>query len=143
MLLAEQDHPRHQEIEIGGAERARPAHPAVGIAADAHEVDVGLPVDLAAAEEEGIDPALRGAVEQLAPAVGERVVALAAEDRDPHAAAGALARQERRGAGDRRGGPDRDVAKAVQHSGQNVDQQLLRPPGAHSAGTRSATKASR
>ena len=92
MLLAEQDHPRHQEIEIGGAERAGPAHPASRIAADADQVDVGLAVDLAAAEEEGVDPALRGAVEQLAAAVGERVVPLAAENRDPQRRRDALAR---------------------------------------------------
>jgi hypothetical protein len=65
----------------------------VRIAADADEVDVGLAVDLAAAQEESIDPPLRSAVEQLDAAVGERVVPLAAEDRDTQPAARARARQ--------------------------------------------------
>ena len=94
MFLPEQDHPRHHEIHEGGAERARPAHPPR--VARTAEVDVGRAVDLAAAQEEGVDAPLRRAVEQLDVAVGERIVPLAAEDRHAQAASRAFAREERR-----------------------------------------------
>ena len=53
-------------------------------------------VDLGAAQEEGVDAALGGAVEQLAPAFGEIVVAAAAQHRD-------LPRPQPLGAGQERG----------------------------------------
>ena len=139
----EEDHPRHHEVHVGGAERAWPAHPASRVAADADEVDVGLAVDLPAAQEEGVDPPLRGAIEQLDATVRERVVPLAAQDRDAQAPARTLARQESRGARNRRGGADRNMGKPIQHPCQDVDQQLLGPMVDHSAATRSSTNSSR
>src|SRR5205823_14899153 len=60
MLFAEQDRPA-EKIHEGRAERA--GEPAL---ACAHEVDVGLAVDLRAAEEEDVDAALPGEIEELA-----------------------------------------------------------------------------
>src|SRR6266851_7262834 len=55
VFFAEQDHPRHQIVEIGRAERARPAERGLRIGpARADQVDIGLAVDLAATQEEGI-----------------------------------------------------------------------------------------
>src|SRR6185503_11384624 len=61
VLLAKEDRARHQRIHERRAERAREA-PALG----AHQVDVGLAVDLRAAEEEDVDAALASEVEELA-----------------------------------------------------------------------------
>src|SRR5262252_5671110 len=82
VLEAEQDHLGHDVIEVRGAERARKAHRRVRIVADADEVDVALAVDLSAREEEHVDAALPGAVEQLAPAIGEEALPAAAQQRD-------------------------------------------------------------
>jgi hypothetical protein len=49
------------------------------VVADADEIDVARAVDLAAGKKEHVDAALAGAVEQLAPAVGEEHVFAAAE----------------------------------------------------------------
>src|SRR3546814_16747213 len=86
MLLAEQDHPRHQVIEIARAERARPAHIGLRIfAAGTDQVDIGMAVDLAAAKKESIEPSLPCKVEQLDAAVAEEIVPDAAEHVDPQA----------------------------------------------------------
>src|SRR5579885_1341549 len=82
MLEAEENDARHDVIEIGRAEGARKAHLRRRIIADRDEIDVGGAVDLSAREEEGIDPPLAGAVEELAPAIGEEIVARAREQRD-------------------------------------------------------------
>ncbi len=124
MLQAEQDDARHEVIEIGRAEGARPAHRAPRIAANPHQVQVGLAVDLAAAQEEGVDPALGGAVEQLLAAIGENIVALAAQDRDAQPPFGAHAGEQGGRGWDRRGGADRHMATAGQAVGQAADQQL-------------------
>ena len=92
MLGAEQDHLRHHVIEIGRAERAGEARRRLVVVADADEVDVAFAVDLAAGEEEHVDAALAGAVEQLAPAVGEEGVPPAAEQRHVGPAVAARAR---------------------------------------------------
>src|SRR5262245_2911271 len=97
VLLAEQDDARHEEIERGGAEAAGPAHGRARIVADADEIDVGLAVDLPAAEEEGVDATLCRTVEELAPAVGEEVVVLAAQQRYAQPSARARPRQQRCG----------------------------------------------
>ena len=57
VFLAEQDHLGDQEIEIAGAERAGETDLALRVIADPNKVDVGLAVDLAAAQKKGIDPA--------------------------------------------------------------------------------------
>src|SRR5262245_6735249 len=75
VLLAEQNHARHQEVQIGRPERAGPADFGTLAAADPHQVDISLAVDLAAAQEERVDAALRRQIEQLDTAVGEKVVA--------------------------------------------------------------------
>ncbi len=80
MRLAEQHDLRHQEIEIGRAEGAGKAGRRMRTLAHFHQIDIGLAVDLAAAEEEGVDAALRGAVEELAPALPEGIEAPAAQD---------------------------------------------------------------
>ena len=71
------------------------------VVADADEVDVARPVDLAAREEEGVDAALPGAVEQLAPAVGEEALPPAPQQLHVRAAVSTLARQQCGGRGDR------------------------------------------
>ena len=63
MIGLEEDHARHEEVEVRRAERACEAHVAAGVRAGADEVDVGAPVDLDAAQEEGVDAALGSAVE--------------------------------------------------------------------------------
>src|SRR5262249_8851879 len=95
VLEAEQDHLGHDVIEIQGAERAWKAHRRVRVVADADEVDVALAVDLSAREEEHVDATLAGAVEQLAPAVGEEALPAAAQQRDLRPAGAALPRQPR------------------------------------------------
>ena len=75
VLLAEKDHARHQKVQIGRTKAAGPAHIAVRVLAGADQVDVGLSVDLAAAEKERLDAALCRHVEQLDAAAGEAFVA--------------------------------------------------------------------
>src|SRR5438128_1566838 len=90
VLEPEQDHLGHDVIEVRGAERARKANRRVRVVADADEVDVALAVDLSAREEEHVDAALAGAVEQLAPAVGEEALPATAHPRASRPAAAAL-----------------------------------------------------
>ena len=106
--------------------------------ADAHQVDVGAAVDLHAAEEEGVDASLAGAVEELPPAVGEVALRAAAEQAHAGPAAAALAREQGGRRGNRRRRADRDTAEASEHAGDDVDQErrLLR---AHSAARRPVT----
>src|ERR1700730_9019278 len=92
VLEAEQDHLGHDVIEVRGAERARKANGRVRVVADADEVDVALAVDLSAREEEHVDAALAGAIEQLASAVGEEALPATAQQRDLRPAVAALAR---------------------------------------------------
>ena len=139
VLLAEENDARHQVVEVGRAERTGEADLALGIVADAHQVDVAGPIDLAAAEEEGIDAALGGAIEEFAIAVGEEAVGPAAEHGDPHRPAGAGARQEGRRAGDRRGRADRHVTDALQQAGDGMNQDFLGARLGHSAAFRSST----
>ncbi len=94
--------------------------------AKADEVDIGFAVDLDAAQKEDVDAALPGAVEELAAAIGEGVVAAAVEDRHLHALRALLLRQQRRRGRDRRCGADRDMAHALDPAGENGGQQLLR-----------------
>src|SRR5438128_18211 len=68
VLLAEEEHLRDERIEVGGAERAGEAPGQLRIVAQSDEVEVALAVDLRSAQEEGVDPPLRGGVEQLAAA---------------------------------------------------------------------------
>jgi hypothetical protein len=93
VLEPEQDHLGHDVIEVGRPEGARKAHRRLRVVADADEVDIALAVDLSAREEERVDAALPGAVEQLAPAVGEEALPAAAQQRDLRPAVAALARQ--------------------------------------------------
>ncbi|MDE2396698.1 MAG: hypothetical protein KGM91_14780, partial [Burkholderiales bacterium] len=116
VLPAEQDDPRHDEIKVGRAEATRPAHFAARVGAGADEVDVGAAVDLAAAQEEGIDAAAAGEIEEFGAAVGPAVVAAAAQDRDPHARAVEAAREQGAGAWNRREHAHRDMA----HPGEQV-----------------------
>src|SRR5262245_1135131 len=126
VLLAEQDHFRYEEVEIGRAVGPGPAHVAPRVRAGADEVDVRLAVDLTAAEEERVDTTLRGAVEGLDAAVGEVGVLARAQDRQPHRAAGELAREERRRPGDRRRVADDHVAAAGEQPRDGGDQDLGR-----------------
>src|SRR5882757_3897908 len=97
MLLAEQDRAAG-EVHERRAERAGKAAPF-----RAHEVDVGLAVDLRAAQKEIIDAALSGEVEELARALGKRIALALVQAR--HADRAALGTQElARGGGNRRGG---------------------------------------
>src|SRR5664279_2030096 len=81
MLDPEQDHLGHHVIEIGRAERAGEAHLRMIVVAGRYQIDVALAVDLPAGEEEHIDAALPGAVEQFARAVGEEIMLAALQQR--------------------------------------------------------------
>ena len=95
------------------------------VVADADQIDVAFAVDLAAGEEEHIDAALPGAVEQLASAVGEEHVPPAAEQRDVGLAAAALAQRERRERRDRRGIADRDMPHVADQPHDRVGEQFF------------------
>src|SRR5262245_19277141 len=97
----------------------------MAIVADAYQVDIGLAVDLSARQEEYVDAALAGAVEQLASAIGEERVPRAAEERNIGAPMSEDARRERGGGGNRRGIADRDVADVADEADDDVCQQLL------------------
>ena len=125
VLEPEQDHLGHDVVQVGRAERAGEAHLRVLVVADADEVDVALAVDLPAREEEHVDAALAGAVEQLAPAVGEEVLPAAAEQRHVRPAVAALARQHRRRRRNRRRRADGGVAGIADQAGDGVGEQLL------------------
>ena len=125
VLEPEQDHLGHDVIEVRRAERAWKAHRRVLVVADADEVDVALTVDLSAREEEHVDAALAGAVEQLAPAIGEEALPAAAQQRDLRPAVAALARQQRRRGRDGRGRADRHVTGIADQSGNDAGKQLL------------------
>ena len=122
MFLAEQDHFRHHGVEEGRAEGARPAYVGPRIIPGADQVEVAAAVDLAAAEEKGVEPALSRQVKQLGAAIGEGVAAQDTEHPDPGIA---RARQHRSGTGDRRQHADRDVAAACQQPRDGRDQKLL------------------
>src|SRR5262245_27831380 len=91
----------------------------------ANDVDVARAVDLSAREEEHVDAALTGAVEQLAPAVGEEALPAAAQQRDLRLAVAARARQQRGRGRNGRGRADRRVAGAADQAGNDVGKQLL------------------
>src|SRR5204863_5426420 len=82
VLQAEQNHFRHDIIQVGRAERAGKARLGLVVIADADEIDVARAIDLPAREEKHVDAALAGAVEQFAPTVGEDIVPPAAKQRD-------------------------------------------------------------
>ena len=81
--------------------------------------------DLSAREEERVDAALPGAVEQLAPAVGEEALPAAAQQRDLRPAAAGLARQQRRRGWNGRGRADRHVTGIADQAGNDVGKQLF------------------
>ena len=95
------------------------------VVADADEVDVALAVDLSAREEEHVDAALAGAVEQLAPAIGEEALPAAAQQRDLRLAVAACARQQRRRGRNGRGRADRRVTGIADQAGNDVGKQLF------------------
>src|SRR5262249_25505509 len=125
VLEPEQDHLGHDVIEIRRAERAWKAHRRVRVVADADEVDVALAVDLSAREEEQVEATLAGAVEQLAPAVGEEALPAAAQQRDLRPAVAALARQQRGRGRNGRGRADRHVTGIADQAGNDAGKQLL------------------
>ena len=101
--------------------KAEPKEPGKRRALGAHQVDVGLAVDLRPAEEEDIDAPLPGEVEELARALRERIApALVQEGKAQFAPF--LLEEQRPGGGDRRRGADGDVARladqARDHAGE-------------------------
>ena len=102
--------------------------------AGADEIDVGAAVDLHATQKERVDAALSGAVEEFPPAVGHVAVRPAAEHTDLGPAATALPREPGGGGGYGGRGPDRDTAEALEHPGDDVDEER------DSAGTHSAAR---
>src|SRR5258706_1683386 len=68
VLLAKQDRAWHDRVHERRAERTRKA-----AAVRLHQVDARLAVDLRAAEEEHVDAALPGEVEELPRALGQRI----------------------------------------------------------------------
>src|SRR5215213_10227543 len=95
MLDPKKNHLGDDVVEVSRAERTGETHVRLFVVADADEVDVALAVDLAAGEEEHVDTALSGAVEQLAPAIGKEHVVAAAEQRHVRPPATALAQRQR------------------------------------------------
>ena len=138
VLVAEQDHFGHDEIHVGGAEGPGETGVHRRVVAGADKVDVGLSVDLRAAQEEHVDAALAGAVEHFAPAVGERVVGAAVDHGDQQPAMGEFTHQQGGGARNRRRGAHRHVPGAVQHAGDHADQELVRRSGHDAAWTAAA-----
>jgi hypothetical protein len=63
VFFAKQDDARHQKVQIGRAERTRPANSATRVVAGSDQIDISLAVDLAAAQEKRIDASLCGKVE--------------------------------------------------------------------------------
>src|SRR5690606_5950870 len=126
VLLAEEDHPGHEVVQVGRAEGPRPSHVGPGILAGSDEIDVGLAVDLAASEEEGADPSLADQVEDLDATVGEAVVAARAQDGQPHRRLFTLLRKGpgEQGArtGDRRTRAHGDMPDAPQQPGDREDE---------------------
>src|SRR3954453_5332330 len=96
MLQPEQDHFRHDIIKITGAERSGKAHRRAIMLADAHEIDGAVTADLSARQEEEIDAARAGAIEQLAAAGGEEIMLAALQQRHIRPSAAALAREQSR-----------------------------------------------
>ena len=133
VLEAKQDHLRHDVIEIAGAERAGETHAWAFVVADADQIDVAFAVDLAAREEEHIDTALAGAVEQLAPAVGEEHVAAAAEQRHVGLSAAALAQRQRGQRRDRRGIADRHMPHFADQPHDCVSEEFFGAEVGHAA----------
>ena len=80
MLFAKEDRARHHRVQVGGAERAWKA-PAFG----AHEIDIGLAIDLRAAEKENVDSSLPREVEEFARAFAERIAAAPMQPRNAQA----------------------------------------------------------
>jgi len=91
-----------------------PARRCVRIVAGADEIDVRLAVDLAAAQEECVDPALRGEVEEFDAAAGEEIVFQRTEHGDAHRAGGLRTREQGARAGYRRRSADRHVGATLQ-----------------------------
>ena len=135
VLRLQQDDSRHDEVQVRGAEGAGEANVAPRVVTCADEVDVRPAVDLRAPEEKRIDAALRGAVEELAPAVGEEVVPRAAQHRDAHVAARASAGKQRGRSGDRGERAHCDVVHPLEQAGDRRDEDEL-PPVAHGTGAR-------
>ena len=124
VFFAKQDHARHQKVQIRRTERSWPAHRRIRVVAGTDKIDVGLAVDLAAAKEERVYPALRGEVEQLDAATGKEIVLLRAEHGDAHRARGQRAREQRAGPGHRRRSADRYMGATLQQACDDRDEQL-------------------
>ena len=110
--------------------RARPG-------AGADQVQVGLAVDLPAAEEEQVDPSLAGQVEQFARALGEGIAAALVQQGQLHRMAHQLHQPAGRGR-DGGGGTNRDVARRRRGGVQDQPRQrggeaFLRGDRAHAA----------
>jgi len=144
VLLAEQDDPRHHEGQEGRAEGARPAHFCARIVARSDQVDVARAVDLPAAEEEGVDPALGRAIEQLRAAIRKAVVPLRTQDREaqrrPPVALAHRAQEHRAGGRDRRGRADHHMPGPLEKPRDRRDEVFARRDGLHAAaGSRRAS----
>src|SRR5258707_9081117 len=116
---------------MGGAARAGTAHLRLVVVADADQVYTAAAIELAARQEDHVDAALPGAIEQLAAAVGEEVVLAALQQRHIRPAAAARAAQERGGRRNRRRIADRDVARVADQPADHVGEQLFVAEGSH------------
>src|SRR6516165_8541149 len=126
MLGAEEHDPRHHEVEIGGTIGAGETRFRMGVVADDVEIDIAAAIDLHAREEEYVDPALSGAVEELAPAIGEEIVLGTLLQRNRHPIRRKALRQKCRRGRYRRGGPDGDVTRAGDEALDDGDEHFLR-----------------
>ena len=121
MLLAEQDHLWHHEIQIGGPEGSGKALcQTVRVAADAKQVDVRASIDLPARQKKRVKTSLSRDIEQFATAIGEAVMAAASEHQNARAPFGARQQSGRSGQRRRRTDSDRPASlKAAKDSRQH------------------------
>src|SRR5260221_1574331 len=127
MFFAKKDRARHHGIHECGTEGS--GEP---LAVGAHQVDRAAAVDLRAAEEEGVDPALPRQVEQLARALGERISRAPLLQRDAKTGIENFS-QETSGSRNGRRGADRRMARAVQQPRDHAGEVLFPGVRTHSS----------
>src|SRR5712692_3925616 len=127
VLLAEQNRPRHHRVHECRAKGAGKT-PAVR----AHQVDVRFAVDLRAAEEEDVDPALADEIEQLARALGERVSGSFLQQRNAQRGTFLFYEKGSRSR-NRRGGADGKVARVADQAGDHAGKEFFFPDQSNSS----------
>ncbi len=84
MFFAEEHDTPDYGIHYWRSEAARPSHTQIRIVPDADEIEVGLAINLTAAQHKRIDAPLMRAIEKLAAPVGEEIILLTTKNADAH-----------------------------------------------------------